>query len=267
MEPSCCSIWFLFTVCYLHLYLSLTKKWSGSLLAPLHDFMSSMLLVFLLSIRVWSIWLFIFPSGDLHVCISLCRKQVEDTTMFFAAARAIDFFIIKEVFQTQCQMCVTCLSERVMGIIILFELKEHCTSMFISCNDTGWKWDFLYTSQYHLPWEFIYPLRWNQASSLMRMSVHALHKCTCVQYSFLFCYLCHNFVNCCLLMWMAMHLSYFILSWWHNCTCFMQVKPMICLEVLLSSINFRQFLFDMNLLPIVLLCRTEPDSENLIMLS
>ena len=78
----------------LHLYLSLTKKWSESLLAPLHDFTSSMLLVFLLSISILSIWLFIFPSGDLYVClwISLCRKQVEDTTMFFAAARAIGFF-------------------------------------------------------------------------------------------------------------------------------------------------------------------------------
>jgi len=47
----------------------------------------------------------------------------------------------------------------------------------------------------------------------------------------------------------------------------MQVKPMICLQVLLSSINFRHFLFGMYLLCVVLLCRMEPDSENLIMLS
>jgi hypothetical protein len=40
----------------LHLYFPLTKKWSESLLAPLHDFTSSMLLAFLLSISLWSIW-------------------------------------------------------------------------------------------------------------------------------------------------------------------------------------------------------------------
>jgi len=59
--------------------------------------------------------------------------------MFFAAARAIGFFIIKEVIKTQCQMCVTYWCERAMGIIILFALMEHHTSMFISCNDTGLK--------------------------------------------------------------------------------------------------------------------------------
>jgi hypothetical protein len=85
---------FLFSSCLLyailHLYLPLTKKkWSESLFAPLHYFTSSMLLAFLLSVNTWSIWLLVFPSGDLHVCLwtSLCGKQVEDTTMFFAAAK------------------------------------------------------------------------------------------------------------------------------------------------------------------------------------
>jgi len=39
---------------------------------------------------MWSIWLLVLPSGDLHVClwISLCGKHVEDNTMFFAAAKS-----------------------------------------------------------------------------------------------------------------------------------------------------------------------------------
>ena len=56
-SASMCSFFvFLFSSCLLyailHLYFPLTKKWSESLLAPLHDFTSSTLLAFLLSINI-----------------------------------------------------------------------------------------------------------------------------------------------------------------------------------------------------------------------
>ena len=90
----------------LHQCLPLTKKRSEALLASLHDFTSSMLLAFLLSISMWSVWLLVFPSGDLHVClwISLWRKQVEDTTMFFAAAKSTRLCPL--LFMFKCVLCL-----------------------------------------------------------------------------------------------------------------------------------------------------------------
>ena len=76
----------------LHLYLPLTELRSQSLLAPLHNFTSSILLAFLSSVSMWSTGLLVFPSGDLRVClwISLFGQHAEDTTMIMLLQILLD---------------------------------------------------------------------------------------------------------------------------------------------------------------------------------
>ena len=73
----------------LSLTFATTRQWSVSQSAPLKLRTSSMLDCHLLSINMWSIWLCVFPSGEVQVCLwmSLCGNIVLLTTRFFDVAK------------------------------------------------------------------------------------------------------------------------------------------------------------------------------------
>jgi hypothetical protein len=87
------STWNFFGTCLLTANLSLTfatpRQWSVSQSATLKDRTSSILECHLLSINMWSIWLWDFPSGDVQVYLWMLRygNIVLLTTRFFDVAK------------------------------------------------------------------------------------------------------------------------------------------------------------------------------------
>jgi hypothetical protein len=66
-----------------------TRQWSVSRAAPLKDRTSSIHACHLLSINMWSICLWVFPSGEVQVYVWMfrCGKIVLPTTRFFDVAK------------------------------------------------------------------------------------------------------------------------------------------------------------------------------------
>jgi len=73
----------------LSLTFATTRQWTVSQSAPLKDRTPSILECHLLSINMWSIWLWVFPSGEVQVCLYMfrCRNIMLFTPKFFGAAK------------------------------------------------------------------------------------------------------------------------------------------------------------------------------------
>ena len=85
---------------------ALTRLWSESMFAPLNERTSSILEECRRSVSTWSIWFFVAPSGEVHVCLWIlgCGKNVLLTTRFLAAAKLIKRIPLRLV--VVCKLCL-----------------------------------------------------------------------------------------------------------------------------------------------------------------
>lgn len=81
-----------------------TKKWSDSMFGRLYDLTCNILDAPLFSINIWSIWLFVLPSGELHVCLCMffLGKHVDTTTIFLLVAKFITR--VPLLFESKCRL-------------------------------------------------------------------------------------------------------------------------------------------------------------------